>query len=79
MCGGDGEAVVMWVGGGCAGFASVVPVFSAASCEVGGTGFKLDVADRGVGPWGGLVLLGISKFGWKAGEASLGSWTTRLV
>ena len=36
LCDGDGDAVAVWVGGGCAGFASVVPVFSAASCEGGG-------------------------------------------
>ena len=48
LCDGDGEAVVAWVGGGCAGFASVVPVFIAVSCEGGGAWFAFDVAGRGV-------------------------------
>ena len=73
LCDGDEEAVVAWIGGGCAGFASVVTVFIAASCEGGGAWFNVDVAGRGV------ILRGISRFGWKASEASLGSWRRRLA
>ena len=61
------------------GCCAVALVLCVASCEEGGAWLKLDVAAGGLGPWEGLVLRGLSMFGWNADEASLGSWTKRLA